>query len=140
MGDLPETALGRATDAMKAAAAAAGGRWQVAWGDPGAFPSIAGPRVIWLGVADPVLTTAVHGTLVSELRARGLSCDERPFRAHLSLARVRSELTSERAGLLMAGLAELRPPAPASVESLVLYRSTHGAAASLYEELARTSL
>lgn len=140
MGDLPEAAPGRASDAMKAAAAAAGGRWTVAWGDPGAFPSIARPRVLWLGVADPVMTTTVHGLLVSELRTRGLPSDERPFRPHLTLARVRTELTRQRAALLKIELAGLQPPAPSSVESLVLYRSLHGAAASVYEELARTSL
>ncbi|HEV1997501.1 MAG TPA: RNA 2',3'-cyclic phosphodiesterase [Candidatus Dormibacteraeota bacterium] len=140
MGELAEAGVAGAAEAVKAAAAAAGGRWKVGWAEAGAFPSIGRPRVIWLGLADPAMTTTIQGLLISELRSRGLPSDERPFRPHLTLARVRGGLTREKAADLKAVMAVLPPPAPASVEALVLYRSHPAQGGSTYEELARTSL
>lgn len=139
MGDLAEVQVAEAAAAM-AAAGAAGRRWKLAWGTPGAFPSLGKPRVIWLGLADPVVTATVQRLLVSELRSRAVPVDERPFRPHLTLARVRRELSREQVRGIKAAMDALPIPAPVSVESLVLYRSRPGPDGSLYEELARSPL
>jgi 2'-5' RNA ligase len=140
MGDLPDTALTGAGEAMRSAAASAGGRWTVEWGATGAFPDGGRPRVVWLGLADPALTTTVQGLLLAELRARGLPADERTFRPHLTLARVRSAMPRERAASLARALGEVPRPPAATVEALVLYRSTPGPRGSIYEDLASAPL
>ena len=140
LGELDGLGVRVAADAARAAAVAAGGSWTVGWGDAGTFPSPGRPRVVWLGLADPATTRTVQGLLVTELRLRGLPADERPFRPHLTLARVRSGLTRENVEELKAVMAAVVPPVPASVEALVLYRSKQGRGPSVYEELERASL
>ena len=140
MGDLAEGDVGAAGDALKAAAVAAGGSWKVTWGSTGAFPSLERPRVIWLGLADPVVTVTVQGLLMAELRSRRLPADDRPFRAHLTLARVRRALSRERGEALVAAMGTIANPVPATVEALILYHSTQGRDGSVYQELARAAL
>lgn len=140
LGELDSAEISRAADAASAAAVAAGGDWKLAWGNAGAFPSLARPSVVWLGLADGVITAKVQGLLVAELRLRGLPFDDRPFRPHLTLARVRNGLTRQRAADLDAVIAALVAPVPAAVEALVLYRSKLGRGPAVYEQLARASL
>jgi RNA 2',3'-cyclic 3'-phosphodiesterase len=54
----------------------------------GAFPSPARPRTLWLGVGDGHAELATAAARLDEaLVARGWPHDDRPFRAHLTLAR-----------------------------------------------------
>ena len=72
----------------------------VRWGSPGAFPGRGAPRVLWLGVQSGVEGLEALETEVSRrLEAVDLPRDERPYRPHLTLARVR-----EPAGLRTAAL------------------------------------
>ncbi|HEX6972235.1 MAG TPA: RNA 2',3'-cyclic phosphodiesterase [Limnochordia bacterium] len=63
-------------------------------GGRGAFPERGGPRVLWVGwePAEPLerLAEAVR----TELSRLSLPFDARPFRAHVTLGRVRGELTA----------------------------------------------
>jgi RNA 2',3'-cyclic 3'-phosphodiesterase len=56
----------------------------------GAFPSPRKPRVLWLGAAEggPELTQLAK-LLAEGLRSAGFELEERPFRAHLTVARVK---------------------------------------------------
>jgi 2'-5' RNA ligase len=60
-------------------------------GGIGAFPSPNRPRVVWTGVAseDSPKVAAIAEPVIQALRGIGEE-DERPFQAHLTLARVRS--------------------------------------------------
>lgn len=57
----------------------------------GAFPSPSRPRVVWVGVAegDSQKMEAVAGPMIQALEGIGEQ-DDRPFQAHLTVARVRS--------------------------------------------------
>jgi len=57
----------------------------------GAFPSPGRPRVVWVGVADgdSEKVEAIAGPVIRALGGIGEQ-DDRPFQAHLTLARVRS--------------------------------------------------
>src|SRR3989442_784904 len=77
-----------------------GAPFEVALSGAGAFPSPARPRVLWLGVTDgalPLLQAAER--LRTALRQRGFTLEERPFRPHLTFARVRprGERSAKRA-------------------------------------------
>lgn len=140
MGDLAERDVAAAVDAMRSAAAATGGSWKVEWGAPGTFPAAGLPRVIWLGLADPAVTITVQGLLMAELKVRGLPADDRPFRPHLTVARVRGSLSRDRARAVARVARSLVPPPPAVVDALVLYQSTAVASGTAYRELARAAL
>jgi 2'-5' RNA ligase len=67
----------------------------------GAFPPNGAPRVIWLGADDP---SRRLDALAEELRSRladaGIDTGDRPFRSHLTLARVRAAAGLETRALL----------------------------------------
>jgi 2'-5' RNA ligase len=108
----------------------------VGWGRAGAFPSLGRARVLWLGVEDQAPTVRAQAVLAERLRAVDLRIEDRPYRPHLTLARLRSDLSHERADELKEALGALPRPAAAEAGSLVLYRSRLGRGRpSLYEEL-----
>jgi RNA 2',3'-cyclic 3'-phosphodiesterase len=101
----------------------------------GAFPNPRRPRTLWMGVTEgtgelATLAAAVNGELV----AAGWPADERPFRAHLTLARsdgipagadVARRLAEGAAGLRVRSLAD----------RLVLFESITGRGPAHYEPL-----
>lgn len=81
----------RSEDAC-AAAAAVGElpAFELAIAGSGAFPSPSRPRVLWLGVTEGAAALcAVAEKLMAGLRERDFRLEERPFRPHLTLGRVR---------------------------------------------------
>ena len=57
----------------------------------GVFPGIRRPRVLWLGVGGELARLiALQGGLAQGFETRGIKKEERPFRAHLTLARIKS--------------------------------------------------
>jgi len=114
--------------------------WTVAWGTVGAFPSRTRPRVLWLGLQDETATRAVQAVLSVALSRRGIALEERVFRPHLTLARVRRS----HSGPLPAGLeAQLEPlllPPPARVGAIVLYQSVATGGSPVYQPLLSVSL
>jgi 2'-5' RNA ligase len=62
----------------------------------GAFPSPSRPRVVWVGVAegDSQKIEAIASPVIQCLRGIGEE-DDRPFQAHLTVARVRSGLNRQ---------------------------------------------
>lgn len=106
----------------------------------GAFPSVARPRALWLGVAEGLSElTATAAVLDDALAEVGWERDERPYRAHLTLARsdgVRSGPAVARR--LIDAAAEVREPFRA--ESLVLFESMSGGGPARYVPLHEASL
>lgn len=57
----------------------------------GAFPNARRPRVVWAGVEDPRPLVALADAVRAGLLGAGFRGDDKDFRAHVTLARVRSE-------------------------------------------------
>jgi 2'-5' RNA ligase len=140
LGEIDAAATARAAAALAMTATAAAKSWTVGWGNAGAFPSDARARVLWLGLAEPELTIGIQRLLAAELGAGNLPVDDRPFRPHLTLARLRRDLSRERAEEVRKALAAMAPPPDSKVTSLVLYRSRLGRGPAVYEELSRADL
>lgn len=98
----------------------------------GAFPTSRRPRVVVLGVTPEGPLRFLAARLEEVAVAAGLSPEARPFRAHLTLGRVRRDASLPRASLE----AQLAPVA-FEVSEVVLFRSRPG---SVYTPLARGPL
>jgi 2'-5' RNA ligase len=98
----------------------------------GAFPSPRRPRVLWVGVAeapDRGRLRALAAAVEREARAAGFAPEDRPFRAHATLARAAAGLaTSPPEGAFEFGRAW--------VESLTLFRSDLAPGGARYTALA----
>jgi len=73
----------------------------------GTFGSSRYPRVIWMGVEEASGSLAsVHCMLSQQLLQRGFEIDTRPFLPHLTLARLKSPLSSQEQQQLQTLLAD----------------------------------
>lgn len=99
------------------------------------FPSARRPRVVALQVAPPAPLERLAAAVERGVVAAGLPAEERPFRAHLTLGRVRR---GERAPATR-GLAAPEGTA-CQVAETVLFRSDLGPAGARYTPLERLEL
>jgi 2'-5' RNA ligase len=100
----------------------------------GAFPNPRRPRVLWLGVGEgaPQLE-AVAEKLQAALRPAGFELEERPFRPHLTVARVKPG--AERGAQRALDLAPKGEVARFPVGELHLVRSHLGKGGARHETL-----
>jgi 2'-5' RNA ligase len=104
----------------------------------GTFPDLRRPRVVWTGLAPDTPLKIIAARLQTALRALGLSCDRKPFAAHVTLARVK---TPDCPGLKSL----LRDEASASfgdqrIDTVCHYRSDLSAAGPVYSILSEHRL
>ncbi|GBC95659.1 RNA 2',3'-cyclic phosphodiesterase [bacterium HR16] len=98
----------------------------------GAFPDLRRARVLWVGVEEPVepLYYLAH-QLEKELRQRGFPPEDKPFRSHITLARIKEPPPAQ----VMQKLIESLPNEPlgsVEVRSFVLMQSVLNPNGSLY--------
>ena len=135
LGDIDAAAAAAAGAAVRVVAAAGNG-FEVRWSEGGVFPSRSRPRVLWLGVdgGEPLLEA--HRTLAEVLAGARLPVEERRFRPHLTLARVRRrEISRERYGEIVGALATLPAVGPSRAVSMVLYESRLGGGPAVHVPL-----
>ncbi len=106
----------------------------------GAFPSVAVPRVVWVGLGqgrDAVIRMAQR--FEQEGQAIELRREERPFAAHVTIGRVRSP---QRRDALAKRLHEAtwQPSAPWTATSLRLYQSNLSGSGPRYTVLSEAPL
>ena len=65
-------------------------------GGIGAFPNFRRARVVWMGVAQDPRLELLHHDIEVACEAFGFEVEGRPFRPHLTLARVKQPLPEER--------------------------------------------
>lgn len=95
----------------------------------GAFPKARRARVLWCGLDDPDrLLPALASDLGDRLRVVGYEPEDRPYTAHLTLARFKAPRSLD--GLLPA---LPPPPGPFEVDRVTLYRSRLSPSGARYE-------
>ena len=114
----------------RAAAAASPGEGRLA--GSGTFPPHGRPRTLWIGIDGGVdALGGIAAALGRELGAAGWPRDDRPFRAHLTLARsdglVAGPLVATRLAAAIGDAA-----IPFAIERLVLYESVTGGGPARY--------
>lgn len=103
----------------------------------GRFGSRERPNNLWVGASPESPLVAIHGQIQSILKAAGLDPDERPFKPHVTLARI-----GRNAGPtdpFLARFSDVRSP-PFRVSRISLFRSTLSQEGSIYEVIHRIPL
>lgn len=110
LGSVPDSAATAASAAI--ADAAAGQRaFPVVLSTVGRFPASGAPRIVWIGAEEGAADLIrLAERLRSALSRREVAFDEKPFRPHVTLARVRerADRASERA--IASAVARLKSP------------------------------
>lgn len=65
-------------------------------GGIGAFPNFRRARIVWMGVLQEPRLELLHHDIEMTFESLGFEVDGRPFRPHLTLARVKTTLPEER--------------------------------------------
>jgi RNA 2',3'-cyclic 3'-phosphodiesterase len=91
----------------------------------GGFPKNGAARVLWLGFAEEPRLFALAEDLRKRLKVAGIAFDEKPFKAHLTLARFKSPRE-------IAVFGETPPPSIFEVKELVLFQSQSTSSGSRY--------
>lgn len=104
------------------------------------FPTPKEPRVISLGLSGDVEElTLVRENLAKELRRRGFAVESRPFRPHVTLARIKSMRGVPGLRDVMAAHQRIEP-GRFEADRITLFNSTLTPAGSVYEVVHETRL
>lgn len=98
----------------------------------GAFPSARRPRVVWAGIRNPRPVSELAVRVRASLAEAGQPQDSKDFRAHVTLARVRSERGHDRLAAFLRAHGHHELPT-LSVRDVRLYKSVLGPAGPAYE-------
>lgn len=101
----------------------------------GAFPNFRRPRVVWLGAqGEPQLELLHHDVEVAAADV-GYEVEGRPFRPHITLARVRQPLSADHARALARAARAVSYSAIASMDRLTLFDSATSESGAHYRRL-----
>ncbi|MEJ5238967.1 RNA 2',3'-cyclic phosphodiesterase [Limisphaera sp. VF-2] len=140
LGDVACEEVSRLTEALQRACASVP-PFTLAFQNLGCFPSLERPRVLWAGLGGEVTRlSTLQQRIQAETRPWGQT-EDRPFVAHLTLARVREGSPAARQGLAkhLVRLPSL-PRASWSVDVVILYRSQLQPGGAIHTELSRCAL
>jgi 2'-5' RNA ligase len=108
--------------------------------EAGAFPNFRRPRVVWIGMTGEDALRVLVRDIDQALAPMGIAPEGRPFQAHLTLGRVRQELTPTGAATLAAAARAFRPAGTFTVRTVDLMRSELGPGGSRYSTMAAVPL
>jgi 2'-5' RNA ligase len=132
LGDLGDSGVRRAGESARRGAESHPA-FRARLGEPGAFPSLDRPRVLWAGLAQGASEAIALAKSVNQhLKQDGFGPPDKPFRPHITLARVR-----ERAQGVEAFRQYAPPPPPegALLDRIVVMKSDLHPAGSRYTPL-----
>ena len=103
----------------------------------GAFPKIEYPRVIWAGTSGEEIMKQIAKLIDEKVNKLGFPLEERSFKAHLTLGRVRSGKNKEKLAAAIKKLGNLNGP-EFLVNNISLFQSTLTPTGSIYKLLHKT--
>jgi len=135
LGDVDAGRMGAIEEAVTRAVAGTG-PFRIALGALGGFPTLARPRVIWLGLeGDLPALERLQQRVERELAPLGFPPEGRPFTAHLTLGRVREGGKRPATAGAWPDVADLRGVGQ-TVEGVSLMRSDLHPTGAVYTRLA----
>lgn len=140
LGEVPEAQVAAILVALTAVrdAAAHSPPLELRLASAGAFPNLRRPQTLWMGIAGDVAGLArQQQAVVAALEPLGFQPETRPFRAHLTIGRVRREATPAQQATLGAAIEALPPPQPIAWQSGPprLFASSLTRGGAVYREL-----
>ena len=108
-------------------------------GKTGVFPRASRPQVLWIGIEDPSAgLSRLHARVEDECGREGFPKEERAFRPHLTIARIRKPGNASR--LADTHLRMEFAPVEITLSELVLFRSELSPKGSKYTAISRHRL
>jgi 2'-5' RNA ligase len=135
---LGEVAEQRAPALLEALAALPAAPFELRLDGVGAFPSLGRPRVVWAGLGgDLAALSRLQAAVLGATAPLGFAPEERPFRPHLTLGRVRQEAGPEERRALGRAVERAGPPAALAWEAggPTLFQSALTPAGAVYTAL-----
>lgn len=114
--------------------------FEMTLGGVGAFPNFRRARVVWMGIEGEPRLELLHHDLELACGEAGFEVEGRPFRPHITLARVRTPLALERARPFARAARRVAFAASDDVRSLGLLESTLGSREAGYRRVHAASL
>ena len=112
---------------------------QIEVGKTGVFPRPSRPQVLWIGIDDPSGNLAkLHKQLEDEFAREGFAKEDRAFRPHLTIARIRRPHDAAR--LAQTHLETNFNTVELTLDDLVLFRSELSSKGSRYTSISRHRL
>ena len=141
LGETPAERQPQIEDALRAAAEGVA-PIELTLGELGKFGGRQNPRVLWVDVRGDVdALKALHKRVDARIAALGFPGDERPFAAHLTLARVPQDLSKKIARPLTDAIEAVKvPDPPIPVREIVLMRSELRREGPVYTRLSGVEL
>jgi RNA 2',3'-cyclic 3'-phosphodiesterase len=106
----------------------------------GAFPNFRRPRVVWVGMTGEIELRALANDLGRAFVPLGVAAESREFRAHLTLGRVKGEVSAAESAALSAAARQSVPTRGVPVRTIDLMRSELSPGGSRYSVLVAVPL
>lgn len=106
----------------------------------GAFPNFRRARVVWMGVTNEPRLELLHHDVETSCEKLGFEIEARPFRPHLTLARVKQPLDEERLRALSRAAKQTDYATDFIVRSIDLMQSDLSIAGPTYTTLVSAAL
>lgn len=104
-------------------------------GGVGAFPNFRRARIVWMGVAQDPRLELLHHDVEVAYEALGFELEGRPFRPHLTLARLKHQLPEERLRELSRAAKRVDFQTECDVQSIDLMQSELLSSGAAYQRL-----
>jgi 2'-5' RNA ligase len=107
-------------------------------GGLGVFPGIRRPRVVFLGLTGEIeplrRLRASLSSALEKVPALDYRVEKRPFKAHLTLGRVKGRIDSRKLAIAMDGLQKI-PAAPLTIDTIHVFKSDLRPSGAIYTKL-----
>jgi RNA 2',3'-cyclic 3'-phosphodiesterase len=134
LGEHPEDVVGSLSDSLNAVAAHHG-PFSMQLHDIGAFPNFRRARVVWMGIEREPRLELLHHDIELACEQLGFDLDGRPFRPHLTLARIKERTAADELKQLARASKRIAFEREVDVQSVDVMKSDMAVTPSRYERL-----
>jgi RNA 2',3'-cyclic 3'-phosphodiesterase len=101
----------------------------------GVFPNIKKPRILWIGISGDIKPLSeIQANLETNLEKKGFAKENRPFKSHLTLGRIKGNIDPENLFDILRSFSDFTSE-PFEAKELVLYKSELNPSGALYTKL-----
>lgn len=136
LGDISPSSLELLSQMLATEAAQVPG-FDIQVGGLGSFPNLKRPRVIWVGLEAPAALETMRRGIEAAAALLGYAGEERPSSPHLTIGRVRQNLSASELQKIRTGLeaAKIGRIGPVQVGAIHLFKSELHPTGSVYSKL-----